>query len=92
MSVPSPRYCELTRSVRIAMRNDSGILLHIDKQRYYSLNSTAMAICTRLSRNESVPQIIAALEAHYRLPTSQIAPGVLRFITRLQELGICRDK
>ncbi|MBI4820034.1 MAG: PqqD family protein [Deltaproteobacteria bacterium] len=73
-----------------AIDEREGMLLHLDTQRYYSLNEVGCFIWTGIESGQSLEAIVEKLERHFDVTVDRARETVLRFGEELANESLIR--
>jgi hypothetical protein len=72
-------------SVVFTELEDAAVLLHLDTKRYFTLNSTGVAIWQAIVAGKDQNEIVAALAAEYAATHEQLSASVARLLSELEK-------
>lgn len=79
---------EIRERVRSTAREDGGVLLDLEQGKYFSLNGVGAEIWRKLQAGAALSDIEDHLQATYAAPPERIRQDLVRFVRRLQEMGV----
>ena len=79
------RRMKINASVIFTELEGSAVLLHLDTKRYYTLNSTGVAIWQGLKLGKSENEISDELEKEYHAGRDQLSASVARIFDELEK-------
>jgi len=88
--MPRDRTCyRLKKQIRLSVDDETGVILDVEKGKYYSLSPVATTICLSLKNGTSVSQLLEVLARRYAVARSQLVRDIGDFLVRLKTVGIC---
>jgi len=71
--------------------DDSAIIVSLNSEEIYKLNSTGTTIAELISKEKSVQEILTSLEATYEINPAQLEEEVNQLITELHSAGLIEE-
>lgn len=88
MPEPSVRFTTHPAVAYTRLDEREAVLLHLETQRYFSLNETGVAIWELLGEPHSLDEIVEVLAQAYESDRETLAASVSRFVGELRHDGL----
>lgn len=91
MAEPISRYVAHPAVVYTKLDEHEAVLLHLETQRYFSLNETGVAIWELLAASPTLDEVALALARTYEGEHEVLVNSVQRFMAELEHDGLVRE-
>lgn len=85
------RYSPHPAVVYTRLDEHEAVLLHLETQRYFSLNETGVVIWDLLATSPTLDEVAAALAQTYEAEPETLVASVRRFLDELEHDGLVRE-
>lgn len=91
MTRPTYRYGPHPAVVYTKIDEHEAVLLHLETQRYFSLNETGVVIWELLAASPTLDEVAATLARTYETEQEVLVASVQRFLDELEHDGLVRE-
>lgn len=81
---------QVSPNVRMAVTEESGILLNIRTGKYFGLSSQGVRVWSALARGLDLPQISADISRQHCLSQERVHSDLTAFLGKLRDYELCR--